>query len=160
MNTKSALRILLEFVLLTVPLTWFWMSQGEALYSDFFRAVGFPILLSLGVSGFPMGMVTDRMISFVPFLGLMLVTPQIRWSRRLGGIALGFLILFLSHIAMAWWAWVSFVRDGRSNESMLNYFPALVVADALPFILWALFANEYLRELLERVLPKSSGPED
>ena len=150
---KSALRILLEFVVVTVPLTWFWMTYGEAAYEDFFRAVGFPILLQLGVTGFPMGVVTDRMISFIPFLALMVVTPKMTRARRIGGIIGGFFVLFLSHIGLALWAWISFVRDGRSDESMLTYFPALVIADALPFLLWAIFANRYLKELLERVLP-------
>ena len=150
---KSVLRILLEFVLVTVPLTWLWMNRGEAAYEVFFRTVGFPILLKMGVTGFPMGVVTDRMISFIPFLALMVVTPKMSWMRRVGGVLGGFVILFMSHIGLAWWAWISFVRDGRSDESMLTYFPALVIADALPFLLWAVFANQYLKELLERVLP-------
>ncbi len=151
---KSLLRVLLEFGAITVPLTWLWMRWGEQLYVEFFRAVAFPILLAAGVTSFQRGLVDDRMIGFIPFLALMLVTPQMRLARRWIGIGVGFVVLFLSHVLLAWWAWVSFVRDGKSSESMLTYFPALVLADALPFLLWALFANRFLRDLLQRVLPK------
>lgn len=150
---KSLLRILLEFIAVTLPLTWLWMSWGQDAYVELFRRVAFPILLALGVTNFPLGLVTDRMISFVPFLALMLVTPQIERVRRWVGIAVGFLILFVSHIGLSWWAWMSFVRDGSSEESMLKLFPALVLSDALPFLLWALFANRFLRGLLARVIP-------
>jgi hypothetical protein len=150
---KTGLRLLLEFAAITVPLTWLWMAGGQDLYFRFYLRLARPILLLLGVTNFPPGLVRDRMISFIPFLALMIVTPQIPRLRRWAGIATGFVLLFLSHIVLTWWAWVSFVRDGKTAESMLFYFPALVMADAMPFVLWAIFANRFLRELLERVLP-------
>ena len=147
------LRSLLAFAAVTVPLTWLWMNGGQNAYFELYRAVAFPLLEAFGVTGFPTGMVRDRMISFIPFFALMIVTPKMSLVRRLAGLATGFLALFVSHIALSYWAWVSFVRDGKSEESMLLYFPALVLVDALPFLLWALFANRFLRELLARVLP-------
>jgi len=153
--SKSGLRLLLEFAGVTVPLTWLWMNGGGDAYFSLYKTVAYPILGALGVTSFPPGLVRDRMISFIPFLALMVVTPHIRRVRRLVGIGLGFALLFVSHIVLSWWAWVSFVRDGRSAESMLWYFPALVMADALPFVLWAVFANRFLRELLERVVPQA-----
>jgi len=155
---KSLLRILLEFAAITVPLTWAWMSWGQQAYVALFRTLAFPVLGMLGVTSFQKGLVTDRMISFIPFLALMLVTPQIPLLRRWVGIVVGFLVLFVSHIGLTWWAWVSFVRDGKSEESMLMYFPALVLSDALPFLLWALFANKFLGGLLARVLPPVPPP--
>jgi len=156
---KSGLRLLLEFTAITVPLTWLWMNGGQDAYFAFYKRLAAPILLMLGVTSFPPGLVKDRMISFIPFLALMLVTPHIPIRRRWIGIGVGFVLLFLSHIALTWWAWVSFVRDGRSPDSMLYYFPALVIADAMPFVLWALFANRFLRELLERVIPPTPSGE-
>ena len=47
---------------------------------------------------------------------------------------------------------MSFGREGESASSMARYFPALVLTDAIPFILWALFANRFLLEQLGRVL--------
>lgn len=151
---KSLLRIALEFVAITLPLTWLWMNGGQELYFRFFMRMASPILLWIGVTNFPPGLVKDRMISFIPFLALMLVTPRIPLIRRWIGIGGGFALLFVSHVALVWWAFVSFIRDGKSPESMLTYFPALVVADAMPFLLWALFANRALSEFFARILPK------
>lgn len=150
---KSGIRLLLEFAAITVPLTWLWMRWGQDAYFDLYMTLARPILAVLGVTSFPPGLVRDRMISFIPFIALMLVTPHIRPVRRWVGIGAGCVLLFLSHLALTWWAWVSFIQDGKSPESMLMYFPALVMVDAMPFVLWALFANRFLRELLERVVP-------
>lgn len=150
---KSLGRIALEFAAITVPLTWLWMHGGQDLYFRFYMRIASRVLLLIGVTNFPPGLVRDRMISFIPFLALMLVTPHIPLLRRWIGIAAGFTLLFVSHIALTWWAWVSFVRDGKSVDSMMTYFPALVVADAMPFLLWALFANRALSEFFARVLP-------
>jgi hypothetical protein len=152
---KSLFRIALEFVAITMPLTWLWMNGGQDLYFRFFMRMARPILLLLGVTNFPPGLVKDRMISFIPFFALMLVTPQIPLARRWIGIGAGFALLFVSHTALVWWSFVSFIRDGKSPESMLMYFPALVIADAMPFLLWALFANRALSAFFARILPKA-----
>ena len=155
---KSLLRIALEFTAVTVPLTWLWMNGGQEIYFRFYMRLASRILLLIGVTNFPPGLVRDRMISFIPFLALMLVTPRIPLLRRWVGIAAGFVLIFVSHIALTWWAWVSFIRDGKSPESMLTYFPAMVLADAMPFLLWAVFANKTLSEFFARVLPKPPPP--
>ena len=152
------LRTLLAFFAVTVPLTWLWMNGGEELYVELFRKIAFPILGAMGMTGFPIAMVRDRMIGFIPFLALMVVTPKLGWLRRAVGIVVGALLLFASHVALSWWAYQSFVRGGKSAENMGAYFPALVLVDALPFLLWALFANRFLRETLSRVLPSAPPP--
>lgn len=155
---KSLLRIALEFAGITVPLTWLWMNGGQELYFRFFMRMASPILFQIGVTNFSPGLVKDRMISFIPFFALMLVTPQIPLLRRWIGIGAGFLLLFVSHIALVWWAYMSFIRDGKSPESMSTFFPALVIADAMPFLLWAIFANRVLSEFFARVLPTPPPP--
>jgi len=98
------------------------------------------------------GLVRDRFLGFIPFLGLMLVTPRLSLKHRFRGIGIGFIVIFFSHVALSYWSWVSFGRGGQSAGSMAQYFPALVLTDAIPFILWAVFANRFLLEQLGRVL--------
>lgn len=154
---KTLLRLLLEFVAITAPLTWLWMQGGQELYFRFFIRLARPFLILLGVTNFPPSLVRDHFLNWVPFLALMLITPHLPALRRLGGIVLGFVLIFFSHVGLTYWAYVTHVRDGHTAESLTNYFPAQVISDAIPFVLWALLANRFLRELLVRVLPPAPG---
>ncbi len=153
--TRRPLLILLEFIIITVPLTWWWLNGGLDSYYDVFRRLAFPLLKEMGVNTFNPGLVRDRMISFIPFMGLMLVTPGLSLRRRFGGLLGGLALVFLSHVLLAYWAWASFVRDGEGASSMADFFPALMLADAFPFVLWALISSRVLAEALFKVLPRA-----
>jgi hypothetical protein len=155
---KTLLRLLLEFVAITVPLTAFWLNGGREAYFQFFMFFARPILVGIGVTHFPPSLVFDRMVNMIPFLGLMLVTPQVSLRRRLGGIGLGYLVIFLSQVGLCYWAFVSFIQDGQTAESKARYFPALIACDATPFVLWAIFANEYVSGLFRKVMPPGTMP--
>jgi hypothetical protein len=155
---KTLLRLLLEFVAITVPLTAFWLNGGSEAYFQLFRFFARPILVEMGATSLLRGAVSDRMVSVIPFLGLMVVTPQLSLRRRLGGIGLGLLVIFLSHVGLSYWAFVSFIPDGKTAESLARYFPAQIACDATPFVLWAIFANEYLSELFRKVMPPGTMP--
>lgn len=150
------LLILIEFGLITVPLVWWWTHGGLETYHVIFKRLAFPLLQEVGVTHVSAGLVRDRFVGFIPFLALMLVTPKIPLKRRLGGIGIGFAVIFFSHVGLTYWSWISFGRGGQTAESMATYFPALVITDAVPFILWAIFANRFLLEQLGRVLDSSS----
>ncbi len=152
---KTLLLLLAKFVAVTAPLTWLWMHGGQEAYFKFFVALSRPFLILLGVTNFPPSLVRDRFLNLVPFLALMLITPGLSVVTRLSRTALGFVLIFLSQIGLTYWAYVTHIRDGKTAESMANYFPALVMSDALPFVLWALLANRFLRELLAHVLPQT-----
>ncbi|MDG2335847.1 MAG: hypothetical protein P8Q97_16665 [Myxococcota bacterium] len=144
--------ILIEFGLITLPLVWWWTHGGFEAYHAIFKRLAFPLLQELGVTHLNQGLVRDRFVGFIPFLGLMLVTPKIPFGQRIRGVGIGFVVIFFSHVALSYWSWISFGREGESAGSMAQYFPALVLTDAIPFILWALFANRLLLEQLGRVL--------
>ncbi len=150
------LLILIEFVAITVPLVWWWTHGGLEAYHAIFKRLAFPLLQELGVTHVSQGLVRDRLIGFIPFTALILVTPGIAVKRRLVGLAVGYAVIFFSHLLLSYWSWVAFGRDGRSTGSMATYFPALVMTDAVPFILWAFFANRFLLEQLSRVLPTTA----
>ena len=158
--TRRPLLILLEFVLITGPLTWWWLNGGLDAYYEIFQRWGFPLLAEMGVNTFNPGLVKDRMINFIPFVGLMLVTPGLGFVRRFVGLAVGMLLIFLSHVLLAYWAWASFERDGQAADSMAQFFPGLLMADAFPFVIWALIANRVLAEIISNIIPGSGASRD
>jgi hypothetical protein len=149
------LLILVEFGLITAPLAWWWTQGGLESYYELFKRLAFPLLQELGVGHISPGLVRDRLAGFIPFVALMLVTPQMPLKRRLGGLGLGIVVIFFGHVALSYWAWASFGRTGVSADSMARYFPALIINDAVPFILWAFFANRFLLDRLQKVIPSS-----
>lgn len=157
MKKKTLPRLLLEFVAITAPVTWWWMHGGQQAYWQLYRKLATPILVAMGVTSFPPGLVRDRTLNFLPFVALMLITPGLSRLRRWGGMAAGLVVIFAGQVLLAWWAFVTHVQDGRDRESMSDFFPALILSDALPFVLWALLANRILLDLLARILPAATG---
>jgi hypothetical protein len=138
-------------------LAWWWTHGGLDSYYEIYKRLAFPLLQEMGVKSISSGLVRDRLAGYIPFFALMVVTPQMSIKRRLGGLGLGFAAIFFAHIALGYWSWVCFIRDGESVESMARYFPALVLTDAVPFVAWAIAANRFLLDRLKRVLPASAG---
>jgi hypothetical protein len=149
---KSLLLRLLEFIAITGPLTWWWMHGGQEAYWDFFIWVARDILAMMGVTGFPPSAVRERFMNIVPFVGLILATPRLVLTERLWGLFLGCLLIFWGQIVLAWWAFICFGSDGMTPEARMRFFPGEMLSDALPLIVWAVFANRFLSELLANVV--------
>jgi hypothetical protein len=140
---KKALLFVLEFVALSVPLTWLWVSWVRPIYGSFFHHAATTIYALFGLSGVPTP-TRQRFIHYVPFVVLMILTPRLSARRRFGGIALGGLVLFVFQVASNWIA----LTGGRSLAFPL---PIALLSDALPFVLWALIAHEFVRDAVHRV---------
>jgi hypothetical protein len=152
--TKTLLWIGIKFVAITAPVTWWWMHGGSDAYWQLYQKFAFPILATMGVTTFSAGLVKDRLLSFLPFVALMLITPRLSTARRFGGGAIGLLVIFAGQVGLAWWAWWTHTRsDAPPNEAMSDFFPALILMDALPFVVWAVIANPVLLDLLSRIIP-------
>jgi len=152
--------LLLEFVAITAPLTWLWLNGGQEAYMAFFKEVARPLLVGLGVTSYPPSAVRDRFIGFVPFVALMLITPGLEWRKRIGGILISFPIVFLCQVALVFAVYKIVVQGGGWNDATRTaLFPFTVLFDAIPLLLWAVFAHEYLGGLLQRVLPPVPAPE-
>jgi len=143
--TARLFPLVLKFVAITAPLTWLWLEWGREAYYRFFVQVSRPLLIALGVTGVRRDLVHDRFINYLPFLALMLITPALSLQRRLIGSVVGCLVLYLGHVALAVVAFESFIKHGTTRESMSGLFPAWILSDALPFLLWAIIANDLLR---------------
>jgi hypothetical protein len=142
------LLLFLEFVALTVPLTWLWVAWAQDAYVGFFEVVLGPVLGALGVSSVADSPALKRFVSYVPFLVLIVITPGMSLRRRLVGGGVGVLLIFLCHLGLVVVEDLAVASAERPEDSFSKVFPLAVFADAFPFILWAVIANRFVRDLL------------
>jgi hypothetical protein len=122
---RRTLRPLLEATALSLLLTALWLAWGQAAYEAFFAEAARPLLRALGVHALP-------------------DSP----ARRLGGILLGIPLLFLGHVGLVAVEAHSHAARRPGADAFSTLLPAALFADALPFVLWALFAADVLAGLL------------
>jgi hypothetical protein len=136
---KTALLFLVKFVCLTAPFVWLWQIGGLSVYHALYSPIADAIYAWLGFEGVA-SPARDRYINMIPFLALMVLTPNLSTRRRLGGIAIGLVILFTMHIAV----------NLTANPKTLRL-PRLVslALDAAPFFLWIIIANEFVRDFIK-----------
>ena len=138
---KATLLFLVKFVCLTAPFVWLWQVGGLKVYHGLYSPVAEVIYDWLGFEGVATP-ARDRYINIVPFLALMVLTPKLSTRRRLGGTAIGLVVLFLMHIAV----------NLTANPKTL-VLPRMVrlLLDAAPFFLWIIIANEFIRDFMRKV---------
>ena len=147
---KRAVVLALEFLAVTIPLTWLWMVWGREAYLEVFNPIAAPLLGWLGYPKSELATVPQRFINYVPFLGLMWVTPGLAPARRMVGTLVGCGVIFLGHVVFVYASIGAYARWGETPEAVARLFPALVLCDALPFVLWAVIAHRFVREIAGR----------
>ncbi len=140
---KQILLFTLSFVALSSALTWFWLAGGNALYAETMQPIAREIHQWVGLRG-PGNMSRTRFINLVPFVCLMLLTPRLSRRRRWGGLAIGLLILVLSHLLLNAIAVDSQTR-GRLPPT------AALASDAMPFLIWFVIAREFVQEAMRKI---------
>ena len=143
---KTALLFLVKFICLTAPFVWLWQVGGLKAYHALYSPVADVIYGWLGFEGVATP-ARDRYINLIPFVALMVLTPKLSIRRRLGGTAIGLLLLFLMHIAVNLTANPATLRLPRWSSLIL---------DAAPFFLWVVIANEFVRNFMSSVTVKTS----
>jgi len=153
--TRSPYRIALELVVLSVGLSWLWLSHGKYIYAEFFGSVARPFFDLIGREDVVIAF-RDRFINLVPFVVLMAVTPGLSPLRRSLGTLLGLAALVCGHLALTWLAGIT-PRSGGGGFT-LNTFTirlgAMLFSDSLPFLLWAVIAARQARGLASRLFPE------
>jgi hypothetical protein len=137
---KPALLFLAKFVCLTAPFVWLWQMGGLSAYHALYSPAAEAIYEWLGFEGVATP-ARDRYINLVPFLALMVLTPNLSTRRRLGGIAIGLGILFMMHIA---------VNLTANPRTLRLPWPVSLALDAAPFFLWVIIANEFVSNFMKR----------
>jgi len=148
--TRIALRVA-AFVAITLALTWLWEEGGRALYGRTLKLVAPPIYDLLGFEGARVGAFRQRYVSFVPFIGLVLVTPGLSARRRAIGLVLGLFALFCGHLAL------NLTETVTGRDRHLSLVPSLA-SDTLPFVLWVLVAAPALVSWLPGPTPDRATP--
>lgn len=138
--------LVLEFFAITIPVAWLWIEWGRMAYLRFFLKLATPILMILGVTEFQPRLVQEHFLNYVPFLVLMVITPELTIKRRIVGTLVGFVIIFFDHIGLVSVAFIAHSNYGLTAKSFSTLFPALLFSDSLPFILWAIIASNYLKK--------------
>ena len=132
---KPALLFLAKFVCLTAPFVWLWQVGGRSAYYTLYNPIATAVYEWLGFEGVA-APGRDRYINLIPFLALMVLTPNLSTRRRLGGTAIGLVILFTMHIA---------VNPTANPVTLRLPWPVSLALDAAPFFLWIVIANEFVR---------------
>ena len=149
--------LILEFLAITIPVAWLWLEWGRMAYLRFFLKLATPILMILGVSEFQPRLVQEHFLNYVPFLVLMVITPELTIKRRIIGTLVGFVIIFFDHIGLVSVAFIAHSNYGLTAKSFSTLFPALLFSDSLPFILWAIIASNYLKKAVAGLREKGGS---
>lgn len=152
--TKALLRIA-AFAVVTLGLTYLWDEGGQALYGRFLKTVAPSIYDVLGFDGARVGALRQRYVNFVPFIGLVLVTPNLSVRRRAVGLALGLFALFVGHLGL------NLTEIGAGRARHLPLVPSLV-SDTLPFLVWLVVAAPALAHWLSgaAIAPETTPPSE
>jgi hypothetical protein len=145
---KRSLLVILGFAAVTIVLTWFWTEWGRLHYGNFLKVVAPPIYDAIGFGDARVGAYRQRYINFVPFAGLVLVTPGIALRRRAVGLGLGLFALFVGHLALN-------LTERVHKGAHLPFVPSLV-SDALPFVFWIIVAYPVVSEWFAATIAQPS----
>ena len=145
--------LFLEFVVLSVVLTWLWLAWAQDAYAVFFEWMAGPLLRLAGVANVAESPAVKRFVNYVPFLVLMVITPRMNLRRRLLGTVIGVTLIFFCHVGVVAVEHLAQTRHRLTSDPFSTVFPAAMFADALPFILWAVIAKDLVRETLSRAFP-------
>jgi len=148
---KRALFVIVGFAAITMLLTWFWTAWGREHYGYFLKVIAPPIYDMIGFGDARVGAFRQRYINFVPFVGLVLVTPGIVLRRRLIGLFGGLAALVVGHLALN-------LTEGGHRAGHLPFVPSMI-SDALPFVLWIVIAYPVVSEWFAATLtPPPADP--
>jgi hypothetical protein len=157
---KRSLLLVLEFVALTVPLTWLWVVWAQDAYATFFLKLADPIFDLMGVTEVAESPAQKRFVNYVPFFVLMVITPGLALRRRIGGMLVGFPLIFLCHVGLVAVEFLAYTKHRPTSDPFSTVFPAAMFTDAFPFILWAIIAHRVLRDTLSQAFPGGAGSAD
>ncbi|MEZ4331637.1 MAG: hypothetical protein R3F35_07770 [Myxococcota bacterium] len=136
------------FFAITLCLTWLWDDGGGRIaYGRFLKTVAPPLYDLIGFDGARVGAFRQRYVNFVPFVGLLLVTPGLTRRRRILGLLIGLFALFCGHLGL------NLTEVGRGRARHLPLVPSLI-SDTLPFVVWIFVAAP---ALVRRLLPDSGA---
>ncbi|MBW2267797.1 MAG: hypothetical protein JRH16_04405 [Deltaproteobacteria bacterium] len=145
---KRILLLFLEFVVLSVPLTWAWRTWLHDPYDHLLFEILDALYVEIGAQHAGRGPVGHRFVSYVPFLVLVAITPQLNRRRLLWGSLLGSLAIFFSHLLLLLVSDVTYTIKGGGTDTVATLFPFLLLTDGLPLLIWFVLARDFLSSIV------------
>lgn len=159
MPAPRLLLLLLLFFAGTLPLAWLWLEWGERAYVRLLWAILDPCYDAIGLRHRRGGPVAPRLVSVVPFVVLMAITPGLGWRRRAAGTLVGLAVIVGFHLLLFVLVDSAYAAFGRGRKALSRIVPFLLVNDGLPFLVWLFFARDFLRRVVPgfRETPREPG---
>ena len=145
---RRLLLLVVLFLALTMPLAWLWLGWGQPHYVRLLRGMLAPVYRAIGLEPQGGGPVQPRLVSLVPFLVLMAITPTLSWRRRSAGALIGVVLIVSFHLFLFLMVDANYAVLGRTRRALARIVPLLLLNDGLPFLLWIFFAREFLRQFV------------
>jgi len=137
-----------KFLLVSLPLFVLWYWKGQDLYISILDdSLYFFLHTLLGVNSdftFP----KDIFNNLIPFVSLMVITSGMKFKKRVTKLGWGLLILILAHVVLSKLIYLLCPEPGvvsRWYEKLSV--PFYLFSEALPFLLWILFARKQVVDL-------------
>ena len=132
-----------------MPLAWIWLEWVQVWYVRGLRLLLDPLYAAIGLprqgGGGP---AVPRLVSLVPFLVLMAITPGLSWRRRWVGSLVGVAAIVAFHLVLFVMVDASYAVLGRGRRALTRIVPFMLVNDGIPFLIWLFFARDFLRRLV------------
>ena len=145
---KRILLLFLEFVVLSVPLTWAWRAWLNGPYDHLIFEILDALYSVIGGQHAGRGPAGHRFVSYVPFLVLVAITPSLTRRRRIWGAALGSVAIFVSHVLMLLVSDAAYTVRGAGSDAVATLFPFLLLTDGLPLLIWFVLARDFLTTIV------------
>jgi hypothetical protein len=145
---RRLLLLLALFFALTMPLAWLWLEWGETTYARFLLRLLDPLYDAIGLRHRPGGPVAPRLVSIVPFVVLMAITPGLGLRKRIVGLLVGLLLIASFHLLLFVLVDAVHAVLGRNRRALAKIVPFLLINDGIPFLVWLFFARDFLRRLV------------
>lgn len=147
-SPRRLLGLVLVFFALTIPLAWLWLEWGQDLYTRFVYSLLRPLYALLDIRPAERGPVQPRLVSLIPFLVLMAITPSLGRWRRIWGSLIGVVTLVLFHLILLTVVDAAYGSHGAGTRAVATFFPILLINDGLPFLVWLVAARDFLRDIV------------
>lgn len=148
---RTILWFVVRLVVVSAALFTLWEWRLAAWYAILFRHVAGPVCGLFGIElqslADSIGLVTPRFYNVIPFLSLVVATWGLTLKRRAIAIAAGLVALVLWHVGLAIGVDAIVASHGLDRTAYRMLSPWFLVSDALPIMLWLIFAYPSVKAL-------------
>jgi len=156
-------KFFLLLVVFSLPLFGIWAAGADHVYSRFIG--NFTARLMLKLQKIPpdqllahystlLAVVKAHYLNIVPFIALMLAVPSLTWKKRLIGLGLGLIILFIEQIIFTMIASYCQARWQQSPDFHRIFVPLSAINDSMPVVVWLFLAWPGARVLLGEIFSR------